>query len=121
MHMTKGRKLLEGGNEQDALAEFLHAAEIDPGNEAAQQEIARVRKKHGEATLTTETSIQESAGNQEEINSMGAPATLKPMSNEPLTLHMSEDAKVIYQAVGRRPESTSSSTPTTPPSGCRWT
>ena len=101
MHMTKGRKLLEGGNEQDALAEFLHAAEIDPGNEAAQQEIARVRKKHGEATLTTETSIQESAGNQEEINSMGAPATLKPMSNEPLTLHMSEDAKVIYQAVGR--------------------
>ncbi len=32
---------------------------------------------------------------------MGAPAELKPVSNEPLTLHMTEDAKVIYQAVGK--------------------
>ena len=47
MHVTKGRKLLQAGNEQGALAEFLHAAEIDPSNEAAQQEIARVRQKHG--------------------------------------------------------------------------
>ena len=41
--MTKGRKLLQAGDEQGALAEFLHAAEIDPGNEAAQQEIAKIR------------------------------------------------------------------------------
>jgi general secretion pathway protein D len=26
---------------------------------------------------------------------------LKPVSNEPLTLHMTEDAKIIYQAIGR--------------------
>jgi general secretion pathway protein D len=32
---------------------------------------------------------------------MGTPAILKPVSNEPVTLHMSEDAKVIYQAVGK--------------------
>jgi general secretion pathway protein D len=101
MHMTKGRKLLGAGDEQGALTEFLHAAEIDPGNEAAQQEIAKIRKKHGEATVNSETSITEATGNQQEIESMGAPATLKPVSNEPLTLHMSEDAKVIYQAVGR--------------------
>jgi len=31
-HMSKGHKLLDGGDEQGALAEFLHAAEIDPGN-----------------------------------------------------------------------------------------
>jgi len=41
-HMSKGRKLIEGGDEQGALVEFLHAAEIDPGNEAAQQEIAKI-------------------------------------------------------------------------------
>ena len=44
MHITKGRKLLQAGDNQGALAEFLHAAEIDPGNEAAQQEIALVRQ-----------------------------------------------------------------------------
>ena len=32
---------------------------------------------------------------------MGAPAELKPVSNEPLTLHMSEDTKVVYQAIGK--------------------
>ena len=40
-------------------------------------------------------------GKQEELDSMGAPADLKPVSNEPLTLHMTEDTKVIYQAIGK--------------------
>ena len=48
LHMTKGRKLFLSGDLPGALAEFLHAAEIDPGNEAAQQEIARVRTAQGE-------------------------------------------------------------------------
>ena len=30
MHMAKGRTLMEGGDEQGALVEFLHASEIDP-------------------------------------------------------------------------------------------
>jgi general secretion pathway protein D len=32
---------------------------------------------------------------------MAAPVQLKPLSNEPLTLHMVEDSKNIYQAVGK--------------------
>ena len=32
---------------------------------------------------------------------MGAPVELKPVSNEPLSLHMTEDAKIVYQAVGK--------------------
>jgi general secretion pathway protein D len=100
MHVSKGRKLLDAGDEQAALVEFLRAAEVDPGNEAAQQEIARVRQKHGEEAPQAETGIPEEAGAQE-LTSMGAPVELKPLSNEPLTLHMTEDAKVIYQAVGR--------------------
>jgi general secretion pathway protein D len=100
-HMTKGRKLFQAGDEQGALVEFLRAAEIDPGNEAAQQEIAHVRQKQGEVAPQVETSLSEATGKQEDIDSMSAPAALKPVSNEPLTLHMSEDAKVIYQAIGR--------------------
>jgi general secretion pathway protein D len=101
MHLTKGRKLLQAGDEQGALTEFLHAAEIDPSNEAAQQEIARVRQKHGEVVPQAETSLPQEAGKQEELDSMGGPVELKPISNEPLTLHMTEDAKVIYQAVAK--------------------
>ncbi len=32
---------------------------------------------------------------------MGSPVQLKPISNEPLTLHMTEDSKVVYQTVGK--------------------
>ena len=81
--------------------EFLRAAEIDPGNEAAQQEIARARAMDRQETQIQDTSLPESASKQEEIDSMGAPPVLKPVSNEPLTLHMTEDSKVVYQAVGK--------------------
>jgi len=101
VHVTKGQKLLEAGNEQGALAEFLHATEIDPSNEAALQDIARVRQKHGEVTPVNETSLPVAPGKEAALDSMSAPATLRPVSDEPLTLHMQEDAKVVYQAVGK--------------------
>ncbi|MFZ0301742.1 MAG: cohesin domain-containing protein [Terracidiphilus sp.] len=100
-HVSQGRKLFESGDTQGALAEFLHAAEIDPGNEAAQQEISRVREKQGQVSPTSEAAIPELAGEQAELDSIGSPAQLKPVSSEPLTLRMTEDTKVIYQAIGK--------------------
>lgn len=102
LHVTNGRKLLQAGNQQGALAEFLHATVLDPSNEAARQEIAKIQAKSSSTSaLPPEAAIPESAGEQQEISSMGAPIELKPMSNEPLTLHMTQDAKVIYEAVGK--------------------
>ena len=101
MHLTRGRKLLQSGDEQSALAEFLHASAIDPGNEAAQQEISRIRQGKGQVAPEADTAMPEPAGEQQSINSMSAPVDLRPLSNEPLTLHMTEDAKVVYQAIGK--------------------
>jgi general secretion pathway protein D len=102
VHLTKGRKLIQAGDEQGALVELLHAAEIDPGNEAAQQEIAKLRLKHGEAQRPgSETSLPQEPGTSEELDTMSSPVELKPISNEPLTLHYTEDAKAIYQAIGK--------------------
>jgi len=101
VHMVKGRKLLMGGDDQGALVEFLHASEVDPGNEAAQQEIAKLRRKSGELPPHAETSLPEQVGMEEQLDSMGGPVMLKPLSNEPLTMHYTEDAKVIYQAIGK--------------------
>jgi len=101
MHMSKGRRLLAGGDEQGALGEFLHAAEVDPGNESAQQEIAKLREKAGQTVSSGESAVPEAAGTQAELDSIGSPVELKPISNEPLTLHMTEDAKTVYQAVGK--------------------
>jgi general secretion pathway protein D len=100
-HITKGQKLLQSGDEQGALSEFLHAAAIDPGNEAAQQAISHLRQKNGPLAPESEAAVPEPAGEQQDIDSISAPVDLKPVSNEPLTLHMTEDAKVIYQAIGK--------------------
>ncbi len=100
-HMSKGRKLLMAGDTQGALAEFLHAAEIDPGNEAAQQEIARVRQKQGESAPAPEIGLPQPPAEEQELESIGAPPELKPVSNEPISLHMTEDAKKVYEAVGK--------------------
>jgi general secretion pathway protein D len=101
VHVTKGRKLLQAADLQGALSEFLHAAEIDPGNEAAQQEIARVRQRQGATAAAPEAGLPQPPGEEQELDQVEAPPELRPLTNEPLSLHMSEDAKVIYQAVAK--------------------
>jgi general secretion pathway protein D len=100
-HLSAGRKLMQSGDLQDALAEFLHAAEIDPSDEEAQQQINLVRQKQGQASPPPEMPRPELAGEEAELGAIQGPAELKPLSNEPLTLHMTEDTKVIYQAIGK--------------------
>jgi len=101
LHVTKGRNLLASGDEQAALTEFMHAAEIDPSNEAAQQEMARIRARHAQEPAPASSSPM-SVQTQDELASMGAPVELKPMMNEPFVLHMTEDSKLVYQAIGKQ-------------------
>lgn len=100
-HQLKGRKLFQTGDEQGALMELLRATEIDPTNEAAQQEIDQIRSLHQEQPVETPEAIPQPGGNPVDVDTIAAPARLRPMSNEPLSLHMVEDSKVIYQAVGK--------------------
>jgi general secretion pathway protein D len=100
VHVSRGRKLVQAGDTQGALGEFLHAAEIDPGNESAQQEIAHIRQKQGQA-VPAEGGLPEPPEEAQELESIASPPELKPVSNEPLVLHMVEDSKVVYETVGK--------------------
>jgi general secretion pathway protein D len=101
LHATKGRTLLSSGDEEGALTEFMRASEIDPSNEAAQQEIAKIRARHGQDQHPSQGNSSMTAETQDQIAEMGAPLELRPMSNEPLVLHMAEDSKTVYQAIGK--------------------
>ena len=101
MHVTKGRRLFQSGDVQGALAEFLHASEVDPGNEAAQQEIANVRQRQGAGASQSQAGLPEPSGEAQELDEVEAPPELRPLTNEPLSLHMAEDTKVIYQAIAK--------------------
>ncbi len=101
LHMMKGRKLFQTGDEQGALMELLRATEIDPTNEAAQQDISRIRAQHKEPLPANIDGIPGAASAATDLDTMAAPTRLQPMSTEPQTLHMIEDSKVVYQAVGK--------------------
>jgi general secretion pathway protein D len=104
-HVTMGRKILDADKSispntaQAALAQFMRATEIDPGNEAAMQEISKLRSHETGVPVRSETSLSEPA--QEAIEDAGAPAELKTVSSEPLTLRMTQDSKLVYQAIGK--------------------
>jgi general secretion pathway protein D len=97
-HVSRGEKLRQQGDNSGALTEFVHALDIDPSNEVAQQDIQEIRKKLSIPFPDKETSV--SPDEQSEVSAMGGPLLLKPISNEPLTLHMSEDSKIVYETVG---------------------
>lgn len=103
LHVKQGETLRSQGEITGALTEFLRALEIDPSNELAQQEIRATRQKamgQGKAPeQDQEMPIPPTV--EREMSEMGGPIHLKPISDEPLTLHMTEDSKVIYETVGK--------------------
>ncbi len=100
-HVKHGERLRDANDNTGALTEFLRALEIDPSNELASQDIRVTRQKmDGEANAPApETAIPPAERRQ--LLHLGGPAQLKPMSNEPLTVHAMDDTKVLYQTIGK--------------------
>jgi general secretion pathway protein D len=120
MHVDRGRVLRQSGDTSGAINEFARALQIDPGNEAAAQEIQIMERAQpaaggppgGSATVGGPTSgtplvpgVAEQTPHQKQVQadiaSMGGPVILQAVSDDPITLHMVEDSKVVYQAIGK--------------------
>jgi general secretion pathway protein D len=106
-HVDRGRVLKQSGDLAGALAEFARAVQIDPSNQTAQQEIDILQRQANSPQANgPQSSVapeQMSGQNQtlKDLASVSGPVELKPLSNDPITLHMVEDVKVIYQAIGK--------------------
>ncbi|MGZ4820871.1 MAG: cohesin domain-containing protein [Terriglobales bacterium] len=99
-HVHRGQKLRDDGNLQQALVEFMRAAEIDPSSDIARQEIRRTQemdkgKGPQSAAPSRTTDLGRMAAEAE------GPAELKPISAVPITMRMTEDTKNVYTAVGK--------------------
>jgi len=102
VHVDQGRVLRQNGDLAGALNQFTRALEIDPGNEAAAQEIQITKSLDQPAAGAGAYAPAELTGAGDAISqiaSMGPPLELTPLSNDPITLHTVEDSKVIYQTV----------------------
>jgi general secretion pathway protein D len=104
-HVDRGRIYLQGGDADGAVAEFQRALEIDPSNQTAQQEIDQIRStRFGGAAPPAAHAAQQlpnQAESRRDIASLEGITQLKPVSNDPITIHSVEDSKYIYQAIGK--------------------
>jgi general secretion pathway protein D len=102
-HVNRGRVLRENGDIAGALNQFTRAKQIDPSNEAATQEIAITEQQDRSSTAQPLSTVPsaETAAMQREVGGVAAPAELKAISDEPITLHTVEDVKNIYTAIGQ--------------------
>jgi general secretion pathway protein D len=124
MHVDRGRVLRQSGDVDGAVNEFARALQINPGDEVAAQELSVTEKKTGPGGAASNSGGEGAAGGaaggatpsnslvpsfgeetphqvevQKEIASMQGPVQLQPVSDDPITLHMVEDTKVVYQAI----------------------
>ncbi|HWZ52101.1 MAG TPA: cohesin domain-containing protein [Granulicella sp.] len=103
-HVDRGRVYLQGGDVGGALIEFQRALAIDPSNQAAQQEIDQIRNAQSAGSTPAGPGTQQTARQAEtlrQISSIAGVIQLKPVSNDPITIHSVEDSKYIYQAIGK--------------------
>lgn len=98
-HVHQGQLLRDAGKLQEALAEFKLAAEIDPASFIAQQEARRTQDLINAATAppppTPPTEIAQ------RLAQAAGPAELAPIQQLPITLSISENAKMVYQTIGQ--------------------
>ena len=97
-HIQTGRAARAHGDLESALSEFRRALAVDPSSSVAGQEIQTTR-----ALIDAQNSTQqrESAIPPSQADLAEGPPELKPLSNLPINIRMSNDARVVYETVGK--------------------
>ena len=101
--IQQGRKLREQGKMQEALDVFEKAADIDPANALAKQEVAKTK-----ALMTGATLVPQAPAPVEQLNPVpkavlraGGPVLLEPISSQPITLKLTGDTRQVYETIGK--------------------
>ncbi|MGD0956628.1 MAG: hypothetical protein ABR953_07330 [Candidatus Acidiferrales bacterium] len=99
-HLEQGQKALDKGELQLALAEFQKAQAIDPSNAAADQQL-----KHTTDLLAAKAAAQSpktiNPNPADDTDLLAAPPELKPISQEPINLKMTNDARVVFETIAK--------------------
>jgi len=99
-HTKKGLKLREEGDLENAASEFRRAAFMDPSSVAAEQELRKTVEAIEEKKRTADAA-SEPASDNDETELASTPPQLKPFSRAPINLKMTNDAKVVFDTIGK--------------------
>ncbi|HUI74837.1 MAG TPA: hypothetical protein VLX32_07835 [Candidatus Acidoferrum sp.] len=99
-HVKQGLRLRESGNLQGAAAEFQRALTIDPSSPVAAQELRTTLDLMTEKAQAAEKQAESTLESQENELASGPPE-LKPLSLAPITLKMTNDAKIVFETIAK--------------------
>ena len=97
-HVRNGENLRKDKHFKEALVEFFRAIEIDPSNAIAEQEIERTKAAIEDSDKGPDADSGPSA---EDLDRPGPPVRLDTLPDEPVTLNMTEDSRVLYATIAK--------------------
>jgi general secretion pathway protein D len=100
-HVDQGRHLREQSNLELALMEFRKAAMIDPSSAVAAQEVQATINLIAAKQATTQSPVPTTPSEAEESQLMAGPPQLQPLSRAPINMKATNDAKAVFEAIGK--------------------
>jgi general secretion pathway protein D len=101
LHVKNGVKLRDRGQLEAAASEFQRAVAIDPSSPIAEQELRKtviaIEEKNRANNAATEPPKDE--GNEPPLAS--SPPEIKPLSRASINLKMTNDAKIVFDTIGK--------------------
>jgi len=99
-HIKVGLDLRKKGDLQGAAAEFQRAQVVDPASAVAEQELRKTVEMIAEKNRASDAAAEPPSDPNEQTLAAGPPE-IKPFSRAPINLKMSDDAKVVFNTIGK--------------------
>ena len=101
LHLHRGIKLREKGDLQGAVSELQRAQVLDPSSPIIDQELKKTMDMLAQHVSQDEKQSEEPLMEDGEAALASAPPELKPLSRAPINLKMSNDAKIVFDTIGK--------------------
>jgi general secretion pathway protein D len=100
LHVKRGLELRKKGDLQVAAGEFQRAQAIDPSSAIAEQELNKTVEMIAEKNRQNDAAA-EPAADPSEPTLATTPPQIKPLSRGPINMKMSNDAKIVFDTIGK--------------------
>jgi general secretion pathway protein D len=100
LHIKNGLKLRGRGELESAASEFQKATTIDPASVVAEQELRKTLELIDDRKRAANVASEPLPDNADAELASGAPE-IKPLSRAPINLKMTNDAKIVFDTIGK--------------------
>jgi general secretion pathway protein D len=99
LHIKNGLRLRERGDLESAATEFQKAKSTDASSVVAEQELRKTIEMIDDAKRASNAVLEAPTDTGEPLAQL--PPEIKPLSRAPVNLKMSNDAKIIFDTIGK--------------------